>query len=201
MPSGASRRSRAGDVVGDANAAVRDRLPEQLGQARAVDPDDPVVRPVGQPRIGARLQRVRAEERIGRDEGRLDVERSSERRLRAGRPDARRHRGAGAVRRRSAGPRSGALPSLTTIRFTTGRASTASALTQPRAPFGLPGRLSRYHQAPSAPRRAASARTIWNCRSGRKRRIVRIARADGSGAARTTAAATTPPRPETGAAG
>ena len=82
VPSGASRRSRRRDAVGDANAAVRNRLPEQLGLVRAVDPDD-VRRPVGDPSVGARLERERPVERIRRHERGLDVEVAPERRRRA----------------------------------------------------------------------------------------------------------------------
>ena len=82
VPSGASRRSRCRHVVRHADAAVRHRLSEQPGQVRAVDPDD-VRRPVGDVRERRRLERERAEERVGRHERRLDVEVTAARGLRS----------------------------------------------------------------------------------------------------------------------
>jgi hypothetical protein len=53
-------------------------------------------------------------------------------------------------------------PTWTTMRFTAGRRSTRSPRTQPRRPFGRPGRLSSYRQAPSAARCARTASTTPN---------------------------------------
>ena len=84
-------------------------------------------------------------------------------------------------------------PSRTMILFTTGRTSTASARTQPRAPFGRPGRLSRYQRSPSRPRRDARASTIWNWWSGRNRCIRRTIGAEDAGAERTATACVSSP--------
>ena len=134
---------------------------------------------------GARLERERAVERIRGHERRLDVE--SPPRWRLGTRRAHCHHAAQEQLPVPDAPHLDSARSEAGRRScsTTGRASTASALTQPRPPFGRPGTLSRYHHAPSRPRRAESASTIWNCRSGRKRRKVRTVGAVGAGRART----------------
>src|SRR5215475_12269251 len=73
--------------VRDAHAAVGDCLAEQLRQAGSVDADDAATRPLGELRVGARLDREDPEEGIVvRDEaGRDEV--MADRRLPAGRTD------------------------------------------------------------------------------------------------------------------
>ena len=73
-------------AVVEPNAAVRDRLPEEVRPRRSVHADDPAARPVRELRVRARLERVGAEDRpVGVDRGVElvgDVE-EPERRLRA----------------------------------------------------------------------------------------------------------------------
>ena len=73
-------------AVVEPDAAVRDRLPEEVRPRRSVHADDPAARPVGELRVRARLERVGAEDRpVGVDRGVElvgDVE-EPERRLRA----------------------------------------------------------------------------------------------------------------------
>ena len=138
VPSGASRRSRVATSFGDADAPVRDGLPERARPVRAVDPDD-VGRPVGDSRVGAtspartsRRTDRSARTRTGRRSHGPAASRSRRRR-------PRRRCGGAACPSRMRRTSSRRAPSRTTIRFTTGRSSTASALIQPRAPFGWPG--------------------------------------------------------------
>ena len=87
VPSGASVLELPRRRVRDAHAAVRDGLAEQLRHARAVDADDAAARPLGELRVGARLDGEDAEERVVvRDEAGRDVV-VADRRLPAGRAD------------------------------------------------------------------------------------------------------------------
>ena len=84
-------------------------------------------------------------------------------------------------------------PSRTTILFTTGRTSTASARTQPRRRSVCPADSAGTSRSPSRPRRDARARTIWNWWSGRNRCIRRTMGAEGAGAEWTATACVSSP--------
>ena len=83
VPSGASRRRRAATSFATRTQPCDTASPRQLWLVRAVDADD-ARRPVADAGVGRRLERERPEERIGRHEGRLDVEVPTERGRRAG---------------------------------------------------------------------------------------------------------------------
>ena len=157
VPSGARRRSRAATSFATRMQPCETAWPSSSGRFVPWMPTMPLGQSVTR-RVGARLEREGAVERIGRNEGRLDVEAPPERRLRAGRADrddaAQQQRPSRTRRtsmRRCAEPHDDPVPhrsDLDRVRPGPSRARRS----------GGPGRLSRYHQSPSAPRRAERRR-------------------------------------------
>ena len=196
VPSGASRRSRRRDVVRDADAAVRHRLPEQPRQVGAVDADDVVVgQSVSLSRRSSRARTTR--EGIGR--ARTRTGRRS--RGRAGSSVPRGDHGHGRSRGAALPSRTRLTSSVrargrTTILFATGWTSAASAGTQPRRAVRSAGKAQAVPEAPSTrPRRDASARTIGNWRVGPEagHPRARSAHQEGAGAERTATACVSSP--------